>query len=879
MAKPIHGSWPTVGPDNTLLEQLKRIINQDFRADEQQRAARSHALERFFKQADNLGITADMIQRLSPFQLRSLINIIGRNVRLLRAGFDSADVLAHRDQDEQPLPNVITTLIDSNRGWPAEGTFRGIQEVLRERISHPLEFAVLTYFLKVCKTAGATPEQLKSLAPEETRLLVETIANARQTIRGKSVSNMEKERTKTRLISALTNARIQVATTAAQNLPSAMAGTLLALQHSTASSASPAIPARSTGDDDVQMRDVEFSNTPSAHAGGQELRGGGFAEESPFADQTLGLSLDDLLSSITRDLALDDMPRSESDTGPSPRFEDPWQADAAMVSEDWLQQLTQPFLNSAASTERFGDWPGHAGPSSGAVDASQEIQDIDWIELEAFLRDFPVLSEQAPADHANNSAAVLLQQHLPGQATVPSPARPAMTESTRVTAAKRMRAKFQAQAAARNANVAQNPTSLPEARDPSAAELQEIRASRATKLAKAAAETKYRAMTGLGLTHSDILRIAKYSAAAFDAIVTYHSVLTAPEGAQLPGGQVGCGFDTNAVVQVAASRGGAAALQQVARVHAKLRAEPYELPAQDIVRIASYQAGQTALVAVEELFVPLKAMGLSTKVIVSTAAGNSGSAALRSLNELFTKLTGAERGFTREEVAKIARGQTGSSALQMIDKRYDQLRRIFSNAQIAAMNKGGAKVLEKCIDLHTELSTASFGLSTEQVVAIASNSGGAQALEKFKQLHAELRAAPFGLSTAQIVAVASNNGGAQALEKVKQLHAELRAAPFGLSTSQIVAVANNDGGAQALERFKQLHAVLLATPFGLSTEQIAAIASNDGGAKALDEVATHYGTLIRPPFSQSQNQIVALAAQKSGANALLQFLADNEGLN
>ncbi|MCT8284081.1 TAL effector repeat-containing protein, partial [Xanthomonas translucens pv. undulosa] len=94
---------------------------------------------------------------------------------------------------------------------------------------------------------------------------------------------------------------------------------------------------------------------------------------------------------------------------------------------------------------------------------------------------------------------------------------------------------------------------------------------------------------------------------------------------------------------------------------------------------------------------------------------------------------------------------------------------------------------------------------------------------------------PYGLTPEQVVAIASNNGGKQALETVQRLLPVLCQPPYGLTPYQVVAIASHDGGTQALESiFAQLSSPdpALAT---LTNDRLVALACI-GGRPALDAV-------------------------------------------
>ena len=114
-----------------------------------------------------------------------------------------------------------------------------------------------------------------------------------------------------------------------------------------------------------------------------------------------------------------------------------------------------------------------------------------------------------------------------------------------------------------------------------------------------------------------------------------------------------------------------------------------------------------------------------------------------------------------------------------------------------------------------------------------------------------------GLTSDQVVAIASQDGGKQALEAVQQLLPELLK-EHGLRRSHVVAVASNSGGKRALEALQRLLPGL-CKDHGLTTDQVVTIASQDAGGQALESI---FAQLSRPDpalAALSKDRLVALA--------------------
>ncbi|CTP86735.1 putative avirulence protein [Xanthomonas translucens pv. arrhenatheri LMG 727] len=117
---------------------------------------------------------------------------------------------------------------------------------------------------------------------------------------------------------------------------------------------------------------------------------------------------------------------------------------------------------------------------------------------------------------------------------------------------------------------------------------------------------------------------------------------------------------------------------------------------------------------------------------------------------------------------------------------------------------------------------------------------------------------PYGLTPDQVVAIASHDGAKPALETVQRLLPVLCKPPYGLTTEQVVAIASHDGGTQALETVQRLLPVL-CQDHGLNPSQVVAIASQDGGKQALESIFAQLSSPDPALAALTNDRLVALA--------------------
>lgn len=253
------------------------------------------------------------------------------------------------------------------------------------------------------------------------------------------------------------------------------------------------------------------------------------------------------------------------------------------------------------------------------------------------------------------------------------------------------------------------------------------------------------------LTHQQIVKIAKYSAAAGNIFIFKKNFSYLQTH----------GFSPEQINTMGSHGGGLKNLDAVIQFWPTLKS--YKFTTAQVIKIIAQVGGPENLKAVIKYSPCLKLLGLDTEQITTIAAHNGGSKNL----EAFISAKDAlySLGFTYEGIFKIA------------------------------ANGGGSKKLRALIMAKVDIE--SFGLNAEQITIIVAHSGGSKNLKAFLESLAILKSLKF--TAEEIIKMCSHNGGANHIKYLVEICTQIQqntinGLPFASIKKQIVETLSCQGG-------------------------------------------------------------------------------------
>lgn len=259
-----------------------------------------------------------------------------------------------------------------------------------------------------------------------------------------------------------------------------------------------------------------------------------------------------------------------------------------------------------------------------------------------------------------------------------------------------------------------------------------------------------------------------------------------------------------AIVKIASRTGSATTLKAVIKGLRDLTVPPFSLQVADVLYIGAVHGGHFTFTALRMHYTTLRAEPycLSHDLILRVVKRSGGGGALMYLLTNFRILTGEPFRLKPKDMVRVLSGGAGVPAIETLRRNFTLLTRepygLRPDDAVRVAARGGSRALFALIDLHGILTTDPFNLQSAQLVRIAADYNGGSALRSLKDSFRILTSAPCNLEPDVVARIAATRGGGAALFALVELHGILTGPPYSMSYRELTRIAISDGAAGKL---------------------------------------------------------------------------------